>query len=95
MNYKRDIGKEILESIQSIKQGKGKRHLVELPDDIIGIRKNLKLSQSAFSALLGVSIRTLQDWEQGRRFPRGPALSLLRIAKEHPEAFITGERGKA
>lgn len=88
MNAKRDIGQEILDSIKSIKHGKGKRHLVEVPEDILEIRHQLNLSQSAFSALLGVSIRTLQDWEQGRRFPRGPALSLLRIAKEHPEVFI-------
>lgn len=88
MNSKRPIGQEILDSIKSIKQGKGKKHHIEVPDDVAQIRKKLNLSQSAFSALLGVSIRTLQDWEQGRRFPRGPALSLLRIAKEHPEVFI-------
>lgn len=68
---------------QSIKHGKGKRHLVEVPEDIIDIRNQLNLSQSAFSGLLGGSTRALQDWEQGR-----PALSLLRIAKEHPEVLI-------
>ncbi len=88
MSAKRDIGQEILDSIKSIKQGKGKKFIIEVPDDIVEIRHKLKLSQSAFSALLGVSVRTLQDWEQGRRFPRGPALSLLRIAKEHPSVFI-------
>lgn len=88
MNANRDIGQEILDSIKSIKQGKGKKHLIEIPDDVVKIRQQLHLSQSAFSALLGVSVRTLQDWEQGRRFPRGPALSLLRIAREHPEVFI-------
>ncbi|MBS0287398.1 MAG: type II toxin-antitoxin system MqsA family antitoxin [Proteobacteria bacterium] len=88
MKSNRDIGQEILDSIKSIKQGKGKKHIVEVPDDVVKIRQNLALSQSAFSALLGVSVRTLQDWEQGRRTPRGPALSLLRIAKEHPEVFI-------
>ncbi|MDK1082392.1 MAG: helix-turn-helix domain-containing protein, partial [Anaerolineae bacterium] len=51
------------------------------------IRSRLKLSQSAFAGLLGVSMRTLQDWEQGRRTPRGPALALLRIAEQHPEIF--------
>jgi putative transcriptional regulator len=46
------------------------------------------LSQSAFAGLLGVSLRTVQDWEQGRRKPRGPAIALLRIAEEKPEVFI-------
>lgn len=88
MSTKRDLGEELLKSIRSIKEGKGKKHFVEIPDDIIVIRSKLKLSQSAFSALLGVSLRTLQDWEQGRRYPRGPALSLLKIAKENPEVFV-------
>lgn len=45
------------------------------------------LSQSAFAALLGVSTRTLQDWEQGRRKPTGAAQTLLRVAVAHPEAL--------
>jgi len=88
MSVKRDLAKELLEGIKEIQKGKGKKYTIEVPDDIVGIRQELNLSQSAFSALLGVSIRTLQDWEQGRRFPRGPALSLLRIAKDHPEVFV-------
>jgi putative transcriptional regulator len=52
------------------------------------VRKRLKLSQSAFASLMGVSPRTIQDWEQGRRKPQGPAKSLLRIAEQHPEIFI-------
>ncbi|WP_434987033.1 helix-turn-helix domain-containing protein [Vreelandella zhaodongensis] len=51
------------------------------------IRHKLNLSQSAFAGLLGVSISTLQDWEQGRREPQGPAVALLRIAEQHPEVF--------
>lgn len=51
------------------------------------IRHKLNLSQSAFAGLLGVSMRTLQDWEQGRREPQGPAVALLRIAEQHPEVF--------
>ena len=88
MNACRNLGQEILDSIKLIKQGKGKKYIIETPHDVIEIRQALHLSQSAFSALLGVSVRTLQDWEQGRRFPRGPALSLLRIARAHPEVFI-------
>jgi len=85
---KRDIGKEILEGVRSIKRGKGKRFTVEIPHDIKSIRSRLNVSQSAFAALLGVSLRTLQDWEQGRRKPSGPAYSLLRVAKRHPEALV-------
>ena len=88
MTRKRDIGSEILESIKAIKSGEGKRYTVAVPDDVAAIRKNMNLSQSAFAGLLGVSVRTLQEWEQGRRQPRGPAQSLLRIAKKHPEALL-------
>jgi putative transcriptional regulator len=45
------------------------------------------LSQSAFAALLGVSVRTLQDWEQGRRKPSGAAKTLIKVAELHPEAL--------
>jgi putative transcriptional regulator len=50
-------------------------------------RSKAGLSQSAFAALLGVSTRTLQDWEQGRRQPTGAAQMLLRVAVAHPEAL--------
>ena len=67
---KRDLGKELIEGIQAIKRGKGKRYTVDVPSDVKEIRERLGLSQSAFAALLGVSVRTLQDWEQGRRHPK-------------------------
>ncbi len=88
MIKKRNIGQEILEGIRVIKVGKGKRRFIKLPDDVRAIRERMNLSQSAFAALLGVSLRTLQDWEQGRRKPTGPAYALLRVATRHPEAFI-------
>jgi putative transcriptional regulator len=88
----RDIGLEILEGLNEIKQYK--RGGIELnttelsePSEPKIIRSKLKLSQSAFAGLLGVSMRTLQDWEQGRRNPQGPAIALLRIAEQHPEVF--------
>ena len=83
---KRDIGQEILDGVRAIKKGEGKRYEIEEPD-VKSVRENAGLSQSAFAALLGVSVRTLQDWEQGRRKPTGPARALLRIAKKHPEAL--------
>ena len=86
---KRNIGQEILDSIRAIKAGKGRKFTVNIPQDIKEIRGDLHLTQAAFAALLGVSERTLQDWEQGRRRPQGPALSLLKIASEHPKVFLT------
>jgi len=58
------------------------------PEDIRQIRKGLGLSQSEFALLIGVSVATLQNWEQGRRQPEGPARALLRIAATHPEAML-------
>jgi len=55
------------------------------PDEIKQIRKNLGLSQQQFSQLVYVSVKTLQNWEQGRRQPQGPALALLMILKKDPK----------
>ena len=89
----RDIGQEILDGIREIKRFKKgeidlKSRILNEPSSPKAIRQKLKLSQSAFASLMGVSSRTLQDWEQGRRKPQGPAKSLLRIAEQHPEIFI-------
>jgi len=89
---KRNIGTEILNGIREIekfKEGKVQLKVTELsePSPPQVIRSKLKMSQSAFAGLLGVSMRTLQDWEQGRREPQGPAVALLRIAEQHPEVF--------
>ena len=94
MTKPRDIGNEILEGIEEIKQFKaGKLSLkttrLAPPSKPRVIRSNLNLSQSAFAGLLGVSLRTLQDWEQGRRHPQGPAVALLRIAEQHPDVFVS------
>ncbi len=58
------------------------------PDDIREIRARLRLSQSEFALLIGVSVATLQNWEQGRRHPEGPARALLRIAAKNPAALL-------
>ena len=55
------------------------------PADIRKIREKLGKSQSEFAYMIGVSISTLQNWEQGRRRPEGPARALLKIASEYPE----------
>jgi putative transcriptional regulator len=86
---KRDIGQELIDGIAAIKKGKGKRKIVYLPSNVKSIRGKIGLSQSAFAGLLGVSVRTLQEWEQGRRTPKGPAQALLRVAERHPEALLS------
>jgi putative transcriptional regulator len=55
-------------------------------EEIQEIRAKLNLSQSEFAAMLGISRGTLQNWEQGRRYPDGPARVLLRVAEKHPDA---------
>jgi putative transcriptional regulator len=71
-----------------------------LATDVRALRGHFGLSQAKFAALLGISVDTLQNWEQGRRQPEGPAKVLLRIAAKHPEALLsiakrpTRRRGK-
>lgn len=55
------------------------------PLDVAGIREGYQLSQSRFAALLGISVKTLRNWEQGRRAPVGAARVLLMVAAKHPE----------
>ena len=88
----RDIYTEILDGIKEIKAYKSNKVTLKTtklaePSPPQVIRSELKMSQSAFAGLLGVSMRTLQDWEQGRRNPQGPAAALLRIAEQYPEVF--------
>jgi putative transcriptional regulator len=83
---KRDIGAEILEGIRQIKRGEVGR-VITLPP-VSETRARVGLSQSEFARLLGVSVRTLQEWEQGRRAPSGPARMLLAIAHKNPKALL-------
>jgi putative transcriptional regulator len=82
--------------VKSIKQaGKIRRGEMKVsrvfhfkPADIRSIRRRLKMSQYEFALMIGVSVSTLQNWEQGRRRPEGPARALLKIAAENPKAVI-------
>lgn len=83
---KRNIGDEILRGLREIKSGRHGR-IVNVPS-VASIRVKTGLSQARFAELLGVSIRTLQDWEQGRRAPSGAARTLLLIAERNPKALL-------
>jgi len=85
-NTKRDIGAEILDGIREIKAGKTGR-TTTLPA-VADIRERVGLSQSEFADLLCVSVRTVQEWEQGRKAPSGPARMLLLVADQNPQALL-------
>ena len=80
-------GAELLKAVSQMKaKKKGK---VYTPEQLLAIaaRQSVNLTQKEFAQLLNVSIDSVQDWEQGRRSPRGAAKTLLRVAKQHPEVL--------
>jgi putative transcriptional regulator len=83
---KRNIGKEILDGLEEL--GRGERGRTTTLPNVAKIREATGLSQSRFAQLLGVSARTLQDWEQGRRSPSGAARTLLLVAARDPKALL-------
>jgi putative transcriptional regulator len=83
----RDLAAEIAQSVREMKAGKAAReHRIKIPE-ALEARLISGLSQEKFAGVLGVSARTLQEWEQGRRKPSGAARSLLVIAKRMPEVL--------
>ena len=84
----RDIWQEVLDGVREIKAGGGRRTKVEAKSHIVRVRLKSGLSQAQFAAALGVSKRTLEQWEQGRRKPSGAAKQLLKVADRHPEVLI-------
>ena len=81
---KRDLAAELLESVRQMKAGKTQ----VVYSAAVEARERTGLSQSQFAALLGVSVRTLQGWEQGRKEPSGAARTLLNIARTNPKALL-------
>ena len=81
---KRDLAAELLQAVREMKAGQ----VQVVTSPVIEARKKTGLSQSQFAALLGVSVRTLQGWEQGRKQPSGAARTLLAIASTNPKAVL-------
>lgn len=65
-----------------------RKRQAEWESTVASTRARLKLSQSKFAALMGISVKTLHNWEQGRRKPTGAARVLLRVAAQHPEVVL-------
>ncbi len=91
------MNKEIFEDLsRSIKEAgkirkgqvKASRYFKYNAVDIRKLRKSVKVSQSEFARMIGVSVDTVQNWEQGRRTPRGTAMALLRVFEQNPEAVV-------
>lgn len=88
---KRELFDELVESVKegmAILRGEvqpSRVFVVENMPDVKSIRSKFGISQSEFASLLGISVRTLENWEQGHRVPKGPARVLLKVAEAHPE----------
>jgi putative transcriptional regulator len=103
VRMRKELFDELLQSVKEMKDIQAGRlkpsrvtRLADLVDantpNVAALRARFKLSQAKFAALLGISVDTLQNWEQKRRQPDGPAKVLLRIARTHPEALLTRSR---
>ena len=103
---RKDLFDQLVESVKEMKAieaGKRKPARVTRAEellrsgtpDVAALRGHFQLSQVKFAALLGISVDTLQNWEQGRRRPEGPARVLLRVAAAHPEVLLSVTRQPA
>jgi putative transcriptional regulator len=79
------LGRKLLQSVREMKAVQAARVTSVEPNEVAQARQKSGLSQAQFAQALGISKRTLQEWEQGRRSPSGAAQALIRIAKRHPE----------
>jgi putative transcriptional regulator len=97
---RRDAFEQLVESVRGagrIRRGtaRASRTFKFAPADVKAIRSKLGASQVQFAQMIGVSVATLRNWEQGRRTPEGPALALLRVASVDPRAVSRALRGAA
>ena len=95
---KKELFSELLESVREggrILKGsrKASREFSVDEPDVKGVRVRFGLSQPKFAALMGISVGTLRNWEQGRRQPEGSARVLLRVVARHPEAVLDAVSG--
>jgi putative transcriptional regulator len=100
---RKDLFDELVESVKQMKAieagGLKPGRVTRLKDlvhgatpDVAALRAHFNLSQAKFARLLGISVGTLQNWEQKRRRPEGPAKVLLRVAAAHPDALLSVTR---
>ncbi|HEX2190891.1 MAG TPA: helix-turn-helix domain-containing protein [Longimicrobiaceae bacterium] len=97
---KDELFQELLESVRQgaaiLRGDLGPQRTFDDPEpeipEVSEVRKQLGLSQPKMAALMGISVGTLRNWEQGRRRPEGPARTLLRVAARHPEAVLDSLR---
>ncbi len=80
---------DLLQSVREMKAGTFARSTQVPVTEALQARAKMDLSQSQFAKLLGVSVRTLQEWEQGRKKPTGAAQTLLRVAVQTPQALLS------
>ena len=83
----RDVWQEVVDGVREIKSGGGRRSAVEPRSPIVRARLKAGLTQEQFAKLLGVSRRTLEQWEQGRRKPSRAAKTLIKVAELYPEVL--------
>jgi putative transcriptional regulator len=81
------LGNKLLQSVKEMKAGKVARVSRVEPNEVVEARSKTGLTQREFANVLHISPRTLQEWEQGRRKPSGPAKALIEIAFRHPEVI--------
>lgn len=82
-----ELGNKLLQSVKEMKAGKAARVSCVEPNEVVEARSKTGLTQLEFAEVLHISPRTLQEWEQGRRKPSGPAKALIDIAFRHPEVI--------
>ena len=90
---KKELFEELLESVKqgaAIMKGEmGPSRVFHFPEtEVKKLRKHYGLSQNKFASLMGISVATLRNWEQGRRKPEGPAKVLLMVAAKHPDVLL-------
>jgi putative transcriptional regulator len=79
---------DLLDSVRQMKSGQAARITTVDVSPVVAARNAVGLSQVRFASLMGVSVRTLQQWEQGRREPSGAAKTLLKVAEKHPDVLL-------